>query len=296
MKKIPTLFIRDSSRHYVTQEVTPGCEWVLAGEGIPTRKWDGTCVMLDGSGQWWFRREVKAGKSPSGEFIPVETDAVTGKTVGWEKESSAGFGPLLAEALTNSQWAESKEGESLPDTYELVGPKINGNPEGLSQHVLLPHGSMRLHHVGNTPDEIQSFVAAMEGEGIVWWHPDGRKAKLKRKDIRPKGGIMSEDFKRQVIKALEDEMERYDWDTSEVEVFEGCVAIVRGLPVLDAKPELTRGCNHPADRIEMLARIDTETVQETPLGHALPLLWSPICRACGADVPVVPSSMRGTWK
>jgi hypothetical protein len=36
MKKIPTLFQRDETRRYVTDVVTPGCEWVLAGEGRAT--------------------------------------------------------------------------------------------------------------------------------------------------------------------------------------------------------------------------------------------------------------------
>jgi len=32
MRKIPTLFVRDpEDRAHVTDEVTPGCKWVLAG-------------------------------------------------------------------------------------------------------------------------------------------------------------------------------------------------------------------------------------------------------------------------
>lgn len=58
MQKIPTMFVRDpDNMRYVIDEVTPGCEWVLAGEGTPTRKYDGTCVMFDGA-EWWARREV----------------------------------------------------------------------------------------------------------------------------------------------------------------------------------------------------------------------------------------------
>ncbi len=37
-EKIPTLFVRDlEDRAHVTDEVTPGCEWVLAGEGVAYR-------------------------------------------------------------------------------------------------------------------------------------------------------------------------------------------------------------------------------------------------------------------
>ena len=51
MRKIPTLYVRDwdGDRRYVLPQVTPGCEWVVVnGEGVATRKFDGTCVMYDG--------------------------------------------------------------------------------------------------------------------------------------------------------------------------------------------------------------------------------------------------------
>lgn len=52
MRKIPTVFRRDpeNMKHALVDQITPGCEWVLEGEGVATRKWDGTCVMLDADG------------------------------------------------------------------------------------------------------------------------------------------------------------------------------------------------------------------------------------------------------
>ena len=35
---------------------------MIKGEGQPTRKYDGTCVMFDGA-EWSARREVKTGKA-----------------------------------------------------------------------------------------------------------------------------------------------------------------------------------------------------------------------------------------
>lgn len=179
MKKIPTLFERDpDDRRYVTDKVTPGCERVF-GPGVrATLKWDGTCVMFDAAG-WWFRREVKAGNKVAGEFIPVETDPVTGKTFGWEKESSSGFGPLLDEALWNSCDEVFEAG-----TYELCGPKINGNPEGLVGHVLIPHGALTVRECPNDAQGIRDFVSKMTGEGIVWWLDGEPIAKLKRRDLK----------------------------------------------------------------------------------------------------------------
>ena len=70
MKKIPSLFQRDpNDRQRVTLNVTPGCEWVLAGLGIPTRKWNGTCVRFDATGRWWARRTVKLGKTVPDGFM-----------------------------------------------------------------------------------------------------------------------------------------------------------------------------------------------------------------------------------
>jgi hypothetical protein len=91
VQKIPTVFRRDpDDMKHVLPEVNPGCEWVLAGEGVATRKYDGTCVMLDGQG-WWARREVKPGKAAPGGFVPIETDEATGKTVGWEPIAQSSF-------------------------------------------------------------------------------------------------------------------------------------------------------------------------------------------------------------
>ena len=50
MKKIPSLFKRDyEGARFVYDEVVPGCEWVLDGEGVATVKYDGTsCMVRDG--------------------------------------------------------------------------------------------------------------------------------------------------------------------------------------------------------------------------------------------------------
>lgn len=63
MKKIPTLFVREffpCHKVKITDQVTPGCEWALAGEGVATRKMDGTCTMVQG-GKLFKRYDAGAG-------------------------------------------------------------------------------------------------------------------------------------------------------------------------------------------------------------------------------------------
>lgn len=188
MKKIPTLFVRDwdGDRRYVLPEVTPGCEWVIAGEGTPTRKYDGTCVMYDGD-RWWARREVKEGKAAPAGFVALETDPEAAKTVGWEPIELSAFAKWHAEARSG---AESPQGGApggswLVGTYELVGPKINGNPEREERHLLLFHAwAYRLPDAPRDFDGLATWLHAHRFEGIVWHHPDGRMAKIKKRDFR----------------------------------------------------------------------------------------------------------------
>lgn len=175
MQKIPTLFVRDENdRRHVTNDVTPGCEWVLAGEGWATRKFDGTCVRVNGS-DLEVRREVKAGGEVPWGFIATEHDETTGKTVGWEPADQSGFWKFFQEALGSSLWPNG--------TYELCGPKINRNPEGFTEHRLIPHGQETISIDVSSVEAIKRDVAALPHEGIVWHHPDGRMAKLKARDL-----------------------------------------------------------------------------------------------------------------
>ena len=186
MQKIPTVFRRDpNDMRRVLPEVTEGCEWVLAGEGVATRKYDGTCTMLDAQGRWWARREVKAGREYPADYIALSTDANTGKTVGWEPIHQSAFAKFHAEALRNQ-----REGEGgLPiwhsGTFELIGPRVNGNPENVSEHVLIRHfTAQRLISAPLDYAGLRAWLLDHEFEGIVWHHPgDGQMAKLKRRDF-----------------------------------------------------------------------------------------------------------------
>lgn len=189
MKKIPTLFRRDpQDMSRVTAEVSPECQWVLDGDGLATRKYDGTCVMLDEDGQWWARREVKPGKQPPAGWVEADRDEVTGKRPGWEPVEQSSFAKFHTEALNH--W-DSPLAARKPGTYELVGPKINGNPERCPDgHALIRHADAETIRLFDMPDvdsidiaEAIRILGARGWEGVVWHHPDGRMAKLKARDF-----------------------------------------------------------------------------------------------------------------
>lgn len=175
MKKIPTIFVRDMSAQpaLVTAEVTPGCEWVFAGEGVPTRKFDGMCCLVR-DGVLYKRREVRLGKLDPEGFELVDEDPETGKRVGWVK---VGDGP-------EDKYFREPE---LPfdGTYELVGPKVQGNPEGVDCHAFMRHGACLIEsrYDAVSFDGLKTYLADNDIEGIVWHHRDGRMAKIKGKDF-----------------------------------------------------------------------------------------------------------------
>lgn len=184
MRKIPTLFIRDFTNdngRYVLPEVTPGCEWVLCGVGVATRKWDGTCVLAREDGTFAARREVKAGKTEPEGFVAIEHDDTTGKTVGWEPAEQSGFAKYIAEATLGRQFE--------PGTYELVGPKVNGNPDGFPQHQLVRHGGAHCDDVPRDFEGLRAYLLARPAiEGLVFWRDpadqDAGMVKIKRRDFR----------------------------------------------------------------------------------------------------------------
>lgn len=202
MNKIPSVFLRDTNDMQVmTREINPLCQWVIDGEGVPTRKYDGTCVMRDESGGWWARREVKPGKETPPEFKLLGVDDITGKVMGYEPIENSGFYKHWIEALAHAETECEDKGWTInPGTYELCGPKINGNPEKYPGHYLVSHieaekldwkiqnpEDATVHGLANY-NQIKHLIQYLNEdhgwEGIVWHHPDGRMAKMKARDYR----------------------------------------------------------------------------------------------------------------
>lgn len=188
MKKIISLLQRnyDTDRK-VRDEITPGAEWVASGEGMATRKWDGMAVMM-ADGIAYRRYDAKQGRTLPKDFMPCEAapDATTGHWPGWVPA----VGPECSRIYEGFEWGSVHlfDGGEVPDgTYEVCGPKIGTrhgpNPEGLSVHILVPHGRDTLPDCPRTFNGLRDYLQGKAIEGIVWHHPDGRMVKIKRSDF-----------------------------------------------------------------------------------------------------------------
>ena len=174
MKKIPTIFVRDMAARpaLVTPVWVEGCEWVRDGEGRATRKWDGTSVLIR-DGKLYKRRELRPRDICPEGFELVEVDPNTQNAVGWVP---VGDGP-------DDKWHRAAPHPGHDGTFELVGPKVNGNRDKFQDYVLVAHGYVEFPSAPRTFDGLREWLATYELEGLVWHHPDGRMAKIKRRDF-----------------------------------------------------------------------------------------------------------------
>jgi hypothetical protein len=175
VKKIPTIFERDwaGDKSRVLDKPNPICDWVFAGEGNATVKLDGTSVMVR-AGKRFKRREVKANQFVPPDFEMVSFDEETQKNIGWVP---VGDGP------EDAVHREARGGER-DGTYELIGPKVQGNPERWRWHELIPHGMFRPNaEPPRSFDGLREWLTGQDIEGLVFHHPDGRMAKIKLRDF-----------------------------------------------------------------------------------------------------------------
>lgn len=178
MRKIVSLFHRNyDGDRLVRDEILEGADWVANGEGVATRKYDGTCCLIR-DGKLFKRYEVKRGKSAPPDFEAAsEVDVNTGKQQGWVPVGEGNEDKWHREAF--DELATKADG-----TYELMGPKIQGNLEGYETHVLLPHANATiLEDCPRTFAELREYLTKHAIEGVVWHHEDGRMVKIKGRDF-----------------------------------------------------------------------------------------------------------------
>lgn len=188
MRKVPTIYKRVDG--YVIDELVPGVDWVFGNESIPRYKWDGTAMYFDGN-SWFARRAVTSASFRPINFIPVETDSNTNKTFGWIPIQESPFNKFFLEAVEQEPFESDLYGRKIsyePGSYELIGPKINGNPENMQGHRLVSHKRSpildNLNQINYSFTAFKRILPHLPCEGVIWYGPEGKLAKLKGKDFR----------------------------------------------------------------------------------------------------------------
>lgn len=175
MKKIPTIFEREvtGKKAFAINKWNEECLWVRDGEGVATRKWDGSaCLIRDG--KLYKRLEWSEGKGPAPKgWLHHSFDPAALSGHGW---FPVGDGP-------DDRWHREAPHPGHDGTFELVGPKVNGNKDRFEAHTLVAHGYLQCNDIPRDFDGIKAWLAEHELEGVVWHHPDGRMAKIKWRDF-----------------------------------------------------------------------------------------------------------------
>ena len=185
MEKIPTIFDRGEN-FAVVPKPRAGCEWVFQDEGIATEKLDGTNIRLT----------VRAGEVVRIEKRrnPTKPQKQRGIKDGWYVDApKAPENQWIYEAVEHTDTGAWPDGEH---SCEALGPKIQGNPLELKEHICVPFNLTvpRYEAVPRTYEGLQTYLGELQSryspgalaEGIVFHHPDGRRAKIKRKDFPEK--------------------------------------------------------------------------------------------------------------
>jgi len=213
MKKIKTVFKINRETDLAVDEVVGGNEWVPAGEGRATIKFDGTaCMVRDGKLYRRYDRKLRpnfADMFRKGKITELEERMFKSMPEGWEPcevapDPKTGHWPgwMLVTDTPENVYALEAFGKGVFEngTYELVGPKINSvkyemrdgkmdrrgsviNRYNLEGHELWMHGSKEVEVMDRSFDGICALLVDMNIEGLVFHHPDGRMAKVRRKDF-----------------------------------------------------------------------------------------------------------------
>jgi hypothetical protein len=202
MKKMSTLFVTTHTGDvtHITRNVRPENQWVLDGEGVATVKFDGTSCMIMNSVLFkrWDRKLSKkyfilAAKAKRNGLPFVAEEFMFKDLKSGAIACNASFDPITnhwphwipAEGKDSSYHIEGFDNlDNVKDgTYELVGPKLQGNPYNLSRHELWLHGSVKIKVSDFSFDSLKSIITSLDEEGLVFHHPDGRMLKLRRSDF-----------------------------------------------------------------------------------------------------------------
>lgn len=203
MKKVNCVFVVDRVTGMATRQVNEENKWVLDGQGIATIKHDGEACMVRNGALYrrWNRtlqkQFVKLWKRDPKSFVwdeymfkPIPEGAIACEnnpakiTLHWPY-----WIPVLSgneNVFFNEAFCKKSTWED--GTYELVGPKVLHNMYNLSSHELRRHGDCVVDIKDYSFDGLRCFMEDLDSEGVVWHHPDGRMAKLRRDHFNLKWG------------------------------------------------------------------------------------------------------------
>lgn len=179
MKKLKTLFKKDPNNlGRVINEINTEHNWVFTNMAIATRKFDGTsCAIING--ELFKRFDLKPGRQlPENAIACQKADTITGHHPHWVKcHRNDKSNKWHFEAFDN---LEKKE----DGTFELCGPKVQGNPEKLENHELIKHGEKILEIKDLSFEGIKQFLTKNDIEGIVFHHKtDKSMCKIRKIDF-----------------------------------------------------------------------------------------------------------------
>ena len=183
MEKIISLFQRNyETDRLIRNEIVDGAAWVIEGEGVATRKFDGTaCAIFDS--KIYKRYDIKGGKKvPEGAIACMDKpDPNTNHHPFWVPvEEDNPSDKYFVEAFNRGK--DYYDNCLVDGTYELCGEKVQGNPEAITGNVLVPHGKEILEDAPRDFESIKEYLCNKNIEGIVWHHPSGAMVKIKKKD------------------------------------------------------------------------------------------------------------------
>lgn len=204
MKKIKTIFDRDwNGNRQVINKINPGTENFHNDfkNIFTTRKWNGTACMIKDN--VLYKRYDAKDKEPPKDFI--ECEYFDGKHhLGWVKCDLFNPGDKyhfeafnrnifeLSDIYPNGCYKgflhgiiqiRNSKNIWLNGTYELIGEKINKNPENVKGHILVYHGVDIIDDLKSIEfNYLKNWFKDKDIEGIVFY--DGLKtAKIKKKDF-----------------------------------------------------------------------------------------------------------------
>ena len=194
MEKISTLYKKDpSDLGRVINEVAPENSWVIEGDGVATQKFDGTATAVI-NGKIYKRYDVKLFKRKRGKVITftekqIKAKIPEGAIACQTADEKSGHWPHWVECDRDNpadKWYyEAFDAGTFEDgTYELCGEKVQGNPEKVTGHKLIKHGSVVLLITDCTFEGLKTYLQTAEMEGIVFHNKkDGRMCKIRKSDF-----------------------------------------------------------------------------------------------------------------